>query len=258
LSKFHDDSFEADDAIDIGLSREKLRALDADMFEKEVVSHDLIHEHLGLGDTCSAVVACLDPLLVAAYSFDLDCVVMLSFPNFLIDEYRLSVGSRLLTVNTYTTAHGYASDLTPGSDATGLFTGFFPIIAEFVSDDLPAIEARKIEIEEEDWRYVQALAAAYLDEHGKSYARNGHPYESELEVGEVRHSPVVILGTIVVTALAMCAAGGYVGNQWSKGNVWAITGGAIAGLAIGAWAGLLIVGWVFVGRIPERDGQSAQ
>jgi hypothetical protein len=49
------------------------------------------------GDSRAAVVVSDLPLIVAAYTDELDCVALLRFP----DEYGLRVGARLLTANTY-------------------------------------------------------------------------------------------------------------------------------------------------------------
>src|SRR5579884_1143605 len=91
------------------LSHEKLWRFHPDLYPKRerpqkdgeyrVASFE---QHLYYGDTRAAVVISTDPLLVAAYSDDLDCVVVLKFPAEFVDEYQLHVGSRLLTVNLYT------------------------------------------------------------------------------------------------------------------------------------------------------------
>src|SRR5688500_4027368 len=53
------------------------------------------------GDSRAAVVVSLHPLLVAAYTDEMDCIAMLRFPASFIPAYSLEVGSRLLTVNSY-------------------------------------------------------------------------------------------------------------------------------------------------------------
>src|SRR5580698_1215941 len=53
-------------------------------------------EQLQNGDSRAAVCVSTNPLLIAAYSDELDCVAMLRFPEFLIGEYSLAVGARLL------------------------------------------------------------------------------------------------------------------------------------------------------------------
>lgn len=60
-----------------------------------------IQEHLAVGDSRAAVVMSVKPILVAAYSDELDGVVILKFPCWLAKEHDLRVGDRLLTVNTY-------------------------------------------------------------------------------------------------------------------------------------------------------------
>ncbi|HET6883385.1 MAG TPA: hypothetical protein VFI31_24760 [Pirellulales bacterium] len=116
--------------------------------------------HLLLGDSRAAVVISLKPLLVAAYSEDIDCVALLRFPDSFADRDHLAKGSRLLTVNVYsrTAAH----DLAPGPGATGDWGDFMPVIAEFLSDDVARIEARKREIPEAEWRRATELAELAL------------------------------------------------------------------------------------------------
>src|SRR5262249_51250149 len=73
-----------------------------------------IEEQLQHGDSRAAIVVCTAPLLVAAYSDELDCIAMLRFPNTFAEEYKLWVGSRLLTVNTYGRGQKYDEDLILG------------------------------------------------------------------------------------------------------------------------------------------------
>ena len=113
--KCHADSF-ASDSGGIKLSAIKLRRFHPNAFGLSgllysVVSsirfRSIVHvrtelkEHLMYGDSRAAVVVSLSPLLVAAYTDELDCVAMLRFPDELVTEYKLVRYSRLLTTNTY-------------------------------------------------------------------------------------------------------------------------------------------------------------
>ena len=62
-----------------------------------------IKAHIYYGDSQPAVVISLKPLIVAAYSEDLDCILPLKFPNKFVKNYKLKEKSRLLTINIYTT-----------------------------------------------------------------------------------------------------------------------------------------------------------
>lgn len=135
-----------------------------------------IEEHLMYGDSRAALVVRRDPILVAAYTDELDCVAMLRFPKEVENDYPLEVGTRLLTVNTYSRIEDVpvVPDLQPGEQWFRRYGNFSPFIAEFLSDDLARIEARKAEIEAEEWERAGRMAAEYLKRHGER-ARDGRP-----------------------------------------------------------------------------------
>ncbi len=127
------------------LSDSKLRMLRPDLYSlgqrvRESVGlafpeRTYLREQLANGDSRAAVVLSTDPFLVAAFSDDLDCVAVLNFPIELIEEYRLQVGTKLLTVNTYRSEPEVDADLILGPNAVPGWSGFNPLIADFVSDD---------------------------------------------------------------------------------------------------------------------------
>ena len=109
-------------------------------------------------------------------------MALLRFPASLGVTHGLSVGSRLLTVNTYRndTAHGvprYDADLVPGP-ARVRWTGFHPLIADFLSDDTRRIEARKYEIREGEWQTTERLARIRIERLGLETARSGKPTQA--------------------------------------------------------------------------------
>ena len=116
-----------------------------------------IAEHLEHGDSRAAIVVSTDPaLLIAAYTDELDCVAMLRLPKEpLVSKYSLLRGSRLLTVNTYKHNQRLDSDLIPGPLAIPRWSGFDPIIADFVTDDMERVEARKAQIVSNEWERTQ-------------------------------------------------------------------------------------------------------
>lgn len=133
-----------------------------------------LREHLQNGDSRAAVVVSVDPLLVAAYSDELDCVALLRFPGEFVADYKPEIGTRLLTVNTYRRGTEVDTDLAPGPRDRGSWSGFHPVIADFVSDDEPTIDARKDAITEDEWERTYKLGCRYLHDHpGK--ARDGRP-----------------------------------------------------------------------------------
>ncbi|MBT3199455.1 MAG: hypothetical protein HN350_06020 [Phycisphaerales bacterium] len=188
MSKYHDDSTEASDPVSIGLDKKKLKRFKATLsiierFTKGLFcSDDYLHEHLYEGDSRAAVVVALEPVLVvAAYTDELDCVVLLKFPSDFIDQYGLSVGSRLLTVNTYSYGIGVARDLLSGPRSFKRYSNFFPLIAEFLSSDNLAIDDRKASIDQAEW-------ALTIEQGNQALARNitprdGSPYYSKKPAG---------------------------------------------------------------------------
>ena len=134
-------------------------------------------EHVMHGDSRAALVVGLDPLLVAAYTDELDCVALLRFTAEVVGEHGLSLGSRLLTVNTYTQGAQLACDLENGPRTYGRYNNFNPMIAEFLSDDRDRIEQRKASIAEAEWERASNMARAYLAKHGPR-ARDGRPLKS--------------------------------------------------------------------------------
>ena len=133
------------------------------------------------GDSRAAVVVRTSPLLVAAYTDELDCVALLKFDDALTDEYGLSIGSRLLSVNIYTPRTlGFfvQRDLIPGPYDSKQFGNFQPFIADFLSDDADRISERKASIGEEEWTRTLELGEQYLTAR-LGMARDGKPTRSE-------------------------------------------------------------------------------
>jgi uncharacterized protein (TIGR02996 family) len=125
----------------------------------------VVKEHLYHGDSRAAVVVSVAPLLVSAYTDEFDSVVLLKFPNDLVQEYGLAIGSRLLTSNTYQLASDprlLAVDLLDGPRSHLHWDNFSPRIAEFLSDDILRIEKRKAEISAEEWQCAHEMGMERL------------------------------------------------------------------------------------------------
>jgi hypothetical protein len=111
-----------------------------------------LNEHLQCGDSRAALV--LDPAqgIIAAYTDELDCVVLLKFEAELIAPYNWRSGARLLTVNTYTEiGFGIAPDVTPGPNHYARYGNFFPLIADLLTEDYRRLAHRKAQIPESEW-----------------------------------------------------------------------------------------------------------
>ena len=126
-----DESSPASHPAGLSLSDAKLRVLRPDLYRplqrfRESVGlvypqRTYLTEQLQHGDSRAAVVLSVSPLLVAAYTDEMDCVVILEFPNELAAEHRLREGSRLLTVNSYGDRDELQPDLIPGPNHTLTF-----------------------------------------------------------------------------------------------------------------------------------------
>ncbi|HEX5105458.1 MAG TPA: hypothetical protein VFV87_16685 [Pirellulaceae bacterium] len=187
MSKYHNDNSHASDPGQFALAPHRFRRLEPAargltgwlwrQFWDGRSFEELLDEHLNLGDTRAAMVVATQPLVVAAYTDELDCVALLGFPEWLVGEFALRPGTRLLTVNTYETGDQVMSDLVPGPEDTQNYVNFFPVIADFFSDDQDRIVPRKAQIDEREWRRCQAMASEAL-ERCQGRWRNGSPLYS--------------------------------------------------------------------------------
>lgn len=77
------------------------------------------------GDTQPAVVVSVEPLLIAAYSDEMDAVAMLLFPSDFAERYELRPGSRLTTSNIYFGGDEVRRRPLPGSKFLSPILGFY-------------------------------------------------------------------------------------------------------------------------------------
>lgn len=156
-----------------------------------------VGEHLRYGLAEAAIVTQLDPLVIACYSEELDCVAHLMFLDSmpehptagkwypeglraeLVARHRLQVGSRLLAVNTFQPIdeEGYAPDLIPGPRARGVYGNFAPYIADFLTLALDRVAERKRLVEDYEWQRCQELSDEYETHFvdNECYPRDGRP-----------------------------------------------------------------------------------
>ncbi|MEO0475922.1 MAG: hypothetical protein AAF085_08145 [Planctomycetota bacterium] len=135
-------------------------------------------DHLDQGDSRAAVVIAIDPLVVAAYTDEMDCVALLHFPDWVVHENRLQIGSRLITSNTYFRPDSVKNpgDLEHGPLDTGRYINFYPVIAEFLTDDDGPLAERRQTIKEQEWQRATYMGQAVLLKNGR--ARDGRPLNS--------------------------------------------------------------------------------
>lgn len=117
------------------------------------------------GDTQPCVVVGLNPLRVAAYSDEMDAVVILDFPVEFVEKYNLSIGSRLTSSNTYQIYEKVAPDVFPGFGYLGHYSDFMPVVQLFVGKTDKIIAKNVSVFPEETWEKVNAKANEYLLNH---------------------------------------------------------------------------------------------
>lgn len=188
--KFFRNDTVASDPLSITLSHKKLRKMVPDLYGlKSFIRYckigidykKVIEEHILYGDSQPAIVVSLQPLLIAAFSDELDCIAILKFSLNYIKEYGLKEKTKLITCNTYSCKPPYQTDLIIGEKNLGNWFGFHPIIAEFISEDIQKIENRKEKIQDEHWEYVYSLGKNYIIKHQGVY-RDGRPMFSGISL----------------------------------------------------------------------------
>ena len=187
MSEYHDQKTYATDAINIDLDFEKLKFLMPDLFTiigrlKYKFQHlgldsyiGRIEEHIRLGDSQGALVVDTNPLLIAAYNEDIDCVVMLRYKKEIQERYQFKVNDRLVCVNTFGQLEELQPDLIPGENNTNIWNMVHPIVADLVSSSNQIINTRKQEIGDEGYTHIRALADEYLEKN-KWVSRDGRPF----------------------------------------------------------------------------------
>lgn len=174
------------------LSRRKIEAFRRDLsFWRRLIQPytkpvGYLSELVSCACACPAYVVAVSPqLIVSVYSDDIDCVVLLAFPNRYTAQHHLACGTRLLSINAYfrtpddeRSHRATAADLTAGPRYTGWYN-FDPVIAEFVSDDVELIATRKGQLDEDIWQRLEFLSQKYI-ERGAIQVRNGNPFLSHV------------------------------------------------------------------------------
>lgn len=91
--KYHDDSTTASDSIYLTLDETKLKFLMPELFTPiRKLKHRMrslgfhsyreqLTEHIAFGDSQGAIVASIEPLQIAAYNEDIDCIVLLRYSS---------------------------------------------------------------------------------------------------------------------------------------------------------------------------------
>lgn len=184
-----DDSSTTDRPARLTLSDARLRELRPDLYDPDQRFQEFVGlefpfrtylgEALRDGEACAAVVVTARPLRVAAYSSTLDRIAMLAFDDDLglTDAHGLRPGSRLVTVNSYRREAEPDVDIFLPADHAGYWTGFAPLLADFLTDDAARLAELKASIPEPEWARAARLGTLYLNRF-PGLARDGRPIHS--------------------------------------------------------------------------------
>lgn len=136
-----------------------------------------IRDTLARGDCHAAVVVDAANSVVAAYSSELDGVVLLQFAQGLGLVHGWQNGTRLLAANAYfPREHGLAPDVRPGPGDTGRWGNLWPLVADLLTDDHATLAARKRLIANIEWDRAGHLGRGALA--SAIAARDGRPLGS--------------------------------------------------------------------------------
>ncbi|MCM1133295.1 MAG: hypothetical protein NC340_07460 [Ruminococcus flavefaciens] len=118
-----------------------------------------INQYLLNGDTQPAVVASVDPLVISAYSSDMDAVLLLRFPQELVRMYQLEKGMKLVTTNIYFEGDKVAKDIITGEGYTHDWVNYVPMIPLFLCDNEIAVRQMTEMFDEALWDRVMRMTA---------------------------------------------------------------------------------------------------
>lgn len=122
-----------------------------------------INDYLMNGDTQPAVVVSLSPLIVSAYSDEMDAVIFLQFPEKLAELYSLEVGTRLVTSNVYHVNFKKAKDITVGSEYLKRYSDFEPLVQLFLGFDDENIRGRTYIFGDDIWQKVLQMTRERME-----------------------------------------------------------------------------------------------
>lgn len=141
------------------------------------VALEAIKNHLEVGNTEPAIVVNSDPLLIAVYSDDLDCVLILGFDDKYAKRFNYEKGKRLISINTYGRNDQPQMDIIRGKHHFNDFNAMWPVIADMICSDEEIVASRIQSIDEAYWKRLQYLAD-YNVENQVSGIRDGAPMNS--------------------------------------------------------------------------------
>ena len=120
------------------------------------------------GDTQPAVVVSLSPLIISAYSDEMDGVLFLKFPDALADMYGLSVGARLVTSTIYIPGNKPVKDVYAGPYYMGNYCDFTPTVQLFMCDGEDSIRNRTSLFGEDVWKRGEEMSFSRFSQKHKT------------------------------------------------------------------------------------------
>jgi hypothetical protein len=131
--------------------------------------------HLWRGDANPAIVVQTNPLTIAAYSPDIDNVMLLRLPDSTSRDLRINLksGTRLVTCNTYGTLAPELCDISLGPQASGMWTNCNCVIADLITEDTDRLEELKNGFSDAAWRNCESHAANRIRQQHR--CRDGRP-----------------------------------------------------------------------------------
>ena len=126
---------------------------------------DFVARALCYGDTQPALITSLSPLTIAAYSDEIDGVLMLRFPDEFVDKFNLYPGMRLTTSNVYFRHEEFPADILVGENFSRNYNDFLPVVQLFLGKNDKKIKAKTQLFGEDVWKHVEACAALYTQKH---------------------------------------------------------------------------------------------
>ncbi|MDE6789775.1 MAG: hypothetical protein K2J47_10720 [Ruminococcus sp.] len=181
MGSYTDPNTYAENAGNVSLSETKFAQVRDDILKVSFLgksqynsNFERINDFMLNGDTQPAVVYSVNPLIISAYSDEMDGVVFLEFPDQLTEMYNLQKGTRLVTSNVYKYGNKAVKDIKVGAGYLKRYSDFTPIVQLFLTDRENYVRRRTMLFGEEVWDMVNRLTEEY-SRSGKK-ARKGFYY----------------------------------------------------------------------------------
>lgn len=190
MGNYVDSNTFAENAGGVKLSEEKFRQMRDEILKMSFVqkmqynrNFQRIDDYMTNGDTQPAIVYSVKPLIISAYSDEMDGVVFLEFPDRLAEMYNLHTGMRLVTSNVYNCGFKIAKDINTGAGYLKRYTDFTPIVQLFLTKDEDYVMKRTELFDENVWDRVKQLTEKYSQSGNK--ARKGFYYFTKVNGGTI-------------------------------------------------------------------------